>query len=123
MASPEQISDTVVAYLAAVASGDAAAITALYAEDGTLEDPAGTPPRAGHEAIREFYGAIAGADITAELLTLRVGGDTAAFHFRITTKAGEQSYVVEPIDVMTFNEAGKITSMRAIWAPSDMKVA
>ena len=123
MASPEQINSTVVRYLDAVASGDAAAITALYAADGTLEDPVGTPPRQGREAIAEFYSALAGADIATELLTLRVGGDTAAFHFRVTTKAGDQSYIVEPIDVMTFNEAGEITSMRAVWSPADMKVA
>ncbi len=122
MATPEHISDTVVRYLEAVASGDAAAVAALYAEDGTLEDPVGTPPRAGRAAITEFYGGLAGADITTELLTLRVAGDTAAFHFRVVTKAGEQSYTVEPIDVMTFNDAGEIATMRAVWAPADMTV-
>lgn len=122
MTSAEQIRDTVVSYLDAVAGGDADAIASLYAEDGTLEDPVGTPPRKGRAAIAEFYGALAGADITTELLTLRVAGDTAAFHFRVVTKAGEQSYTVEPIDVMTFNEAGEIASMRAVWAPTDMKV-
>lgn len=123
MASAEQLSDTVVQYLKAVASGDAAAVAALYAEDSTLEDPVGTPPRVGRAAIAEFYGGLAGAEIATELLTLRVGGDTAAFHFRVTTKSGEQTYIIEPIDVMTFNEAGEITSMRAVWSPADMKVA
>lgn len=122
MTSAEQIRDTVVSYLDAVAGGDADAIASLYAEQGTLEDPVGTAPREGRAAIAEFYGALAGADITTELLTLRVAGDTAAFHFRVVTKAGEQSYTVEPIDVMTFNEAGEIASMRAVWAPTDMKV-
>lgn len=122
MASAEQISETVGQYLKAVAGGDAAVVAALYAENGTLEDPVGTPPREGRAAIEEFYGGLAGADISTELLTLRVAGDTAAFHFRVVTKAGEQSYIVEPIDVMTFNEAGEITSMRAVWSPSDMKV-
>lgn len=123
MATAEQISDTVVKYLEAVAGGDAAVVAALYAENGTLEDPVGTAPREGRAAVQEFYGGLAGADISTELLTLRVAGNTAAFHFRVTTKAGEQSYIVEPIDVMTFNEAGEIASMRAVWAPSDMKVA
>ncbi|WP_024796890.1 SgcJ/EcaC family oxidoreductase [Tomitella biformata] len=123
MAAAEQIRDTVVQYLKAVASGDAAAVASLYAEDGTLEDPVGTPPRAGRAAITEFYGGLAGAEIATELLTLRVGGDTAAFHFRVTTKAGDKSYIVEPIDVMTFNEAGEILSMRAVWSPADMKVS
>lgn len=122
MAAPEQMSETVVRYLDALVGGDAAVVAGLYAVDGTLEDPVGTPPRVGRAAIAEFYGGLAGAEMTTELLTLRVAGDTAAFHFRVVTKAGDKSYTVEPIDVMTFNEAGEITSMRAVWAPSDMAV-
>lgn len=122
MATLEQMTDAVTRYLEAVAGGDAATVAALYAEDATLEDPVGSPQREGRAAITEFYGGLAGADITTELLTLRVAGDTAAFHFRVVTKAGEQSYIVEPIDVMTFNDAGEITSMRAVWAPADMTV-
>jgi len=33
----------------------------------------------------------------------------------------EQKLYIDVIDVMTFNEAGKITSMRAFWNPQEMR--
>jgi steroid delta-isomerase len=104
-------------------TGDAAAVAALYAPDATLEDPVGSDVRRGRDAIAEFYGGLAGAELTTELLTARVCGLQAAFAFRVVTTAGDAKYVVEPIDVMTFDADGLITSMRAFWAPSDMTVA
>ncbi|WP_241384796.1 nuclear transport factor 2 family protein [Rhodococcus sp. CH91] len=118
----QRIRTTVQAYLDAVAAGVAADIAALYADDATLEDPAGSEPRVGRAAIAEFYKGVEATENTTELLTLRVSGSTAAFHFRVVTKAGEQTYEVEPIDIMTFDEDGRITSMRAVWAPGDMRV-
>ena len=38
------------------------------------------------------------------------------------TRVGEQTYTLAPIDVMTFDDAGKITSMRAFWSNADMAV-
>lgn len=120
MSTPD-IASIITAYLAAVASGDAATVAALYADDATLEDPVGSGPRTGREAITKFYGGLQG-EISTELLTARIAGLEAAFHFRVVTKAGGASYTVEPIDVMTFNDDGLITSMRAFWAPTDMVV-
>jgi len=117
----QRIRATVHAYLDAVAAGVAADIAALYADDATLEDPVGSEPRVGRTAIAEFYKAVEATDNSTELLTLRISGSTAAFHFRVVTEAGGQTYEVEPIDVMTFDEDGRITSMRAVWAPDDMR--
>src|SRR5699024_6668248 len=60
-------------------------------------------------------------DISTELLTLRIAGDTAAFHFRVTTRHAGGASVIEPIDVMTFDDAGLITSMRAVWGPAAVR--
>jgi len=103
-----------------VASGSATDIAALYTEDAALEDPVGSEPRVGRAAITEFYKAVESTENTTELHTLRISGTSAAFHFRVTTKVAGQTYEIEPIDVMTFDAAGSITSMRAFWAPSDM---
>ncbi|EGD53405.1 nuclear transport factor 2 family protein [Gordonia neofelifaecis] len=108
-------------YLAAVASGDASKVAALYADEATLEDPVGSEPNRGRAAIEAFYGGLQG-EISTELLNARVAGLEAAFHFRVITKAGDATYTIEPIDVMTFDESGKITSMRAFWSPEDMVV-
>lgn len=117
----EAIRATVRAYLSALESGSAAAIVALYADDATLEDPAGSEPRTGRDAIARFYRAIDGSPQHTELLSLRVSGQSAAFHFRVTTRVGDAEYEIEPIDVMTFDEQARITGMWAYWSPADMR--
>ncbi|MEV0354851.1 nuclear transport factor 2 family protein [Nocardia sp. NPDC050697] len=120
MPSVEQITAAVTEYAARISTGTAVEVAALYAEDATLEDPAGSEVRVGREAIAAFYSGLDGVETTMELLTLRVAGDTAAFHFRVTSTLPTGPIVVEPIDVMVFDERGLITSMRAIWNPTDM---
>ncbi|MFE3292754.1 nuclear transport factor 2 family protein [Rhodococcus sp. NPDC059234] len=120
MASADEIRSAVTKYLAAVGDGTSADIAALYAEDATLEDPVGTEPKVGRAAIQEFYSALDAVQNKTELLSLRVAGNTAAFHFRVITEAGEQTITVEPIDVMTFDDEARITSMRAVWSQEDI---
>lgn len=110
----------VMRYLSTISNGTSADIAALYAGDAHLEDPVGSEPRTGRAAIEEFYRGLDGADVAAELLVVRAVGREAAFHFRVTTTLPDAVVVVEPIDVMTFDDAGLITSMRAFWTPADM---
>jgi steroid delta-isomerase len=56
-----------------------------------------------------------------ELVSLRVGGNGAAFLWSLTIKAGDGGTVIEPISVMTFDDDAKITSMRAFWSPADVR--
>ncbi|MET4165473.1 MULTISPECIES: nuclear transport factor 2 family protein [Gordonia] len=118
--STNQIRDAVAGYITTVSTGTSAEIAALYAEDATLEDPVGSEIKVGRAQIEKFYSALDSIDSTAELLTVRSGGSTAAFHFRVTSHLPDQTVVVEPIDVMTFDDDLKITSMRAVWAPEDV---
>lgn len=122
MPSTETIRGRVDDYLKAVGAGRPADIAALYAPDATVEDPVGAEIRRGLPAIEEFYGALDGVDRATELISLRVAGDTAAFHFRVTTRTADQVIVVEPIDVMTFDADARITSMRAIWSSDDLTI-
>ncbi|MER7076892.1 steroid delta-isomerase [Saccharopolyspora kobensis] len=122
---PEQsvIRDAVASYLKAVATGSAADVAALYAADATLEDPVGSDPVRGRAAITEFYTAVENMRQDVELLALRIAGDSAAFHFRVRTELPDGAAEIEPIDVMTFDEAGRITGMRAFWSPEDVRIA
>ncbi|MFF2084230.1 nuclear transport factor 2 family protein [Nocardia sp. NPDC058176] len=120
MASADDIRETVRRYVEAVGNGTAADIVALYREDATVEDPVGSEPHVGHAAIRKFYDVIEPLERSSELFTVRVAGDSAAFSFRIVTRFGDNSFTLDPIDVMTFDENGLITSMRAFWSPDDM---
>lgn len=120
--SVERITHAVQGYLDAVATGTAQDIADCYAQDGTVEDPVGSEPHRGRAAIREFYSTIEDLRRETELLAVRVSGGSAAFHFRVRTHLPDQVVEVEPIDVMTFDEMGAITSMRAFWSPSDIRV-
>lgn len=122
-ASPERIREVIDRYIALVGTGTADEVVALYAEDATVEDPVGTEVRTGHAAIREFYAGLEGMEQQTRLITARIGPGEAAFHFEIVTVAGDKTYTLSPIDVMTFDDSGKVTSMRAFWSESDMVVS
>jgi len=115
---PDVLQGFVQRYLDTVVSGSADDVAALYAEDATLEDPVGGGEvHIGRRAIAGFYSNIAGAEITTQLLSFRAGGSEAAFVFAITVGGAMR---IEPIEVMTFNAEGQITSMRAFWGPQDV---
>ncbi|MGN2640907.1 nuclear transport factor 2 family protein [Nocardia takedensis] len=117
-----QIRDVVEQYVKLVGSGPTQAIVDLYAPDAVVEDPIGTEPRHGHQAIREFYDVIANLQRHTELRpdTVRIAGKHAAFVFTLVTEFGDQRLSLSPIDVMEFDDDGKITRMRAYWSQDDM---
>lgn len=115
---PDVLQGFVQRYLDTAATGSAADVAALYAEDATLEDPVGGGEvHIGRQAIAGFYKNVEGVEVTTELLSFRAGGSEAAFVFAITV-AGTMR--IEPIEIMAFNADGQITSMRAFWGPSDI---
>ena len=108
-------------YLDTVAGGSAAEVAALYAEDATLEDPVGSGEvHIGRQAIEGFYQNLtaAGGGLKTELVQFRAGGHEAAFLFAITVAGAMR---IEPIEVMTFDADGQITSMKAYWSQADIK--
>lgn len=122
-ASNERIREVIEAYVDRVANGTTDEVLALYADGATVEDPVGTEVRSTRESIREFYAGLEGLEQEGRLLTARIAGGQAAFQFELATKAGDQTYTLSPIDVMTFDDDGLITSMRAFWGNDDMVVS
>ncbi|WP_028636449.1 nuclear transport factor 2 family protein [Nocardioides sp. URHA0032] len=121
-ASKERIREVVDEYVRLVATGTAAEIAALYAEGATVEDPVGSDVLTGAEAITAFYSGLEGLEQKTRLITLRVAGGGAAFHFEVQTFADGVTYTLAPFDVMAFDDDGKITSMRAYWGDDDMVI-
>jgi steroid delta-isomerase len=122
MASADDYAATVNRYLELLAGkGTADEITALYTADATVEDPIGSDVRRGRDAVYEFYAAFDNADKETELVSLRTGGNEAAFLWRLTLKAADGGTVIAPISVMAFDDDAKITSMRAFWSPADVE--
>lgn len=122
-ASNERLRAVVEEYLRLVATGTADEIAALYAEGATLEDPVGADVLRGREAIRGFYAAIEPLQVETKLFTLRATAGEAAFHFEVRTITEGATFTMSPIEVMTFDEDARITSMRAWWADADMAVS
>jgi steroid delta-isomerase len=117
---------TVEAYCAAFTKGDRGAYAGLFAEDGWMEDPVGTPRRQGREAIGGFFDESRAMADTIELRQtgpVRVAAGEAAFPMQARPEIGGTTYVVDIIDVMTFDETGLITTMRAFWDPAEMRPA
>lgn len=120
MPSAEDIADTVNRYIGLVAKGSAADLVELYADDATVEDPVGGEVHIGRQAIHGFYSAIDNMERECELVSLRVAGNEAAFQFRLTLNAGDSPMVIEPIDVMVFDDDGKVAAMKAYWSAKDI---
>lgn len=119
MPDPQAMVRAVETYVAAFDAGDPEMVVGLFAADATVEDPVGTPPHTGHDAIRTFYAASmqTGAKLHLDG-PVRVAGDTAAFAFHVTfATPGMQ---VDVIDLFRFDAAGKVRSMQAFFGPTNM---
>lgn len=128
MISQQQMKQAMQAYIDSFNRVDPDAIVALYADTATVEDPVGTPPKKGREAIAAFYAMAIKSGARLKLVApIRAShGDSAAMAFdvELNMPQGDKTAraVIRVIDVMTFDEAGKFASMRAFWGPSDMEV-
>lgn len=117
---------TVEAYCAAFSAGDQAAYVALFAPDAWIEDPVGTPRHEGAEAIAAFFAQSSAMADSIELRQtgpVRVAAGEVAFPMQARPVIGGDTYVVDIIDVMTFDDGGRITTMRAFWDPAEMRPA
>jgi steroid Delta-isomerase len=110
------VADTVNRYVELLGNGSADELAALYTPDATVEDPVGSGVRRGHAQIRELYSRVEKQDRTVELLSLHVNGEEAAFLARLTIITGDIRTRIDGIDVMTFDDEARITSMRAFWS-------
>lgn len=124
MISPQQIQASMTRYVELVDAGDIEAILALYAEDAVVEDPVGKPPIVGMDNISRFYREGLGNSGARAVLcgpvraTLNGCGAVA---FRVDLDWGGQQCSIQVIDVMEFDGAGKICSMKAYWSEVNLQ--
>jgi len=122
MSDAENMKDAVRRYVQLLTDSDVEGIVGLYAEDGRMEDPVGTPPHQGHDALRQFYGATAPAlsvEIAGPICT---AGKSAAVLLLARLTMGEDNHAwIDATDVFTFNDAGLLQEVRAYWNPAEMR--
>ena len=122
MANEQQMKQAMQAYIDLYNKDDLEGVVGLYADTATVEDPVGTPVKSGKAAIRDFYkyAMTTGARLSLSAPIRASHGASAAMAFDVKLNYQGANMVIRVIDVMTFDDKGKFSSMRAYWGPSDM---
>ncbi len=109
-------------YIRAFNAGDAATVVSLFAEHATVEDPVGGPLK-DRRALSEFFyrSSASGAKMTLAAPISGSHSNAAAVALLVETMKNDHRVQIQVIDVMTFDEFGKIATMRAYWGPEDLK--
>jgi steroid delta-isomerase len=121
--SAEKIAQVVRSYIelagheSAAGHGSADEVAALFADNAIFESPVGGDVHRGIEAIRSAYHSMwDGREQGVDLVSLNVAGGEAAFHVRVV----HDDQRVDVIDVMTFDQDAKISSLRTYVGPSNV---
>ena len=116
--STEKIAQVVRSYIELAGHGSADGhrsadeAAALFADNAIFESPAGGDVQRGIEAIRSAYHSMwDGREQRVDLVSLNVAGGEAAVHVQVVF-SGQR---VDVIDVMTFDEDAKISSLRTYY--------
>lgn len=112
MPSRARIAQIVDDYLAAITASDVDGVVSLFAPDARQEDPVGSTPNVGSEAIRAFFAASAEVAMSATRYgPVCVMGNQAVFQILISMPAGDDEFRILFTDLITVNEQGLITEL------------
>jgi steroid delta-isomerase len=123
MADADTLRTNIATYMERFTADDREGWLDLFTDDAWIEDPVGTPRRHGRKEIGEFWDEVRTVPDAVELRPLgivTVIGDEGIFTMQARATIGDTVYGVDIVDLMTFDEAGKITTMRAFFDQSTM---
>src|SRR5262249_49462674 len=113
--TPEQIEAIVTDVFTKFAAFDAQGTANLFAPNGTIEDPVGTTPIQGTQAIIDYLNTFPTVldEIRIQHFDVTVAGQEAAIKWRLRfkTKTGNV-FFVDGIGILKVNEDGKVQSDR-----------
>lgn len=114
------IEATIRSYAAAWGAGDREAWLDTFADSATQEDPVGEGVRRGRDEIGMFWDrAMAGYQSLAIVpRNIFVTGREAAMEWTIDALTAEGTITFDGVDVFTFDDTGRILSVRAYWERS-----
>jgi steroid Delta-isomerase len=117
--STEALKNTLDAYFAAIAARDPKRIAAVFAENGEIEDPVGSPIRRGREDIAAMFAAGVAAlasHVEIKVLAALPSGNSVAAHWAMVArgKAGRE-VKTEGIDVLRVDADGLIVRAEGYW--------
>jgi len=114
-------------YLACVASNDVDGVLELFTDDVSVEDPVGGPPGThvvGREAVDRFFrkGFERSRPSPRPTGPIRTtSGNEAAMPFVLRLELAGQLQEIDVIDVVRFDDEGRIRSLRAFWHFEDAR--
>lgn len=112
---PEQVEAVIEDVFNGLAAFDVPRVVNNFASDAVVEDPVGTPPIQGTQAIAAYLETfpVLFSQVKLYSLDVKVRGQEAAVKWRLrfTTKAGNV-FFLDGIGFFKFNPEGKITSER-----------
>jgi steroid delta-isomerase len=126
MATEEQMRASMQNYIDGFNSHDGNVLASLFADDARIEDPVGGPAIIeGRAAVDEFYRrAVEVVDRLVLAAPIRGShASAAAMAFDIHLHSDGHPLLIRTIDVMTFDDAGKIIDMKAYYGPGDVEVS
>lgn len=117
MPTPDQIRATVDAYVDGYTRADREAVISLFAPEAELHDPVGTPPHVGAEAIRNFWDQVRSITESIKLVPqeIVVCGNEAVMIMAIEAGSEGAGMRLNAVDVFEFDDAAKITLLKAYW--------
>lgn len=108
-------------YLDALNALDVVGALALFAQGSTVEDPVGSGVALATERLPEMFGQIPdGATFALDTPIRTSHGNAAAMAFTTKVVLGGEPIEVRAVDVMEFNDEGRIAHMNAYTGPSDV---
>jgi steroid delta-isomerase len=122
----DAIRSTIERYQSTFSADDRDGWLALFTDDAVLEDPVGSTPHEGREAIAAFWD---GVHASTERGSVRmtqgpaVCGLEAAWAFELDVTFKGRRSLVEIIDHGTFAEDGRIRRIRAFWSAATSRRA
>lgn len=124
MTSADQMRWAFEQYTARLSAGDADGVVELFADDAWIEDPLGTPRKQGRADLLAFYRTAIERAAPTVILTgpVRVSSvSEAAAPLRSRSNFGGSPKELDIIDVFSFDDEGRITSMRAFWGDGNLR--
>lgn len=121
-ARSEQMKAVLQRYVDGLNACDADAVLALFAPDAEIEDPVGTPVRRGAE-IEAWFRAAVETEPRLELSAPIRGSraNAAAMAFTVTSTRDGQQFQTQSIDVMRFDDEGRIVRLDGYWGSDDRR--
>lgn len=116
-----QMLNAMQAYIDALNAKDIEGIISLFSEGGTIEDPVGTVIEDATSGLTRLVGALP-PDATFKLDSVIRSSHSngAAMAFTVNLNYQGQAMEIKSIDVMQFDNEGKIREMKAYYGPSNV---